>query len=212
MTDALNKYILEHIDEEPRLLQRLNREAHRDLLWPRMLSGHLQGRILYMLCQMIKPQRILELGTFAGYSALCMAEALDDTGELHTIEVNDELEPFAQGFFDQSAHAHKIHLHLGDAMEIIPTLEDDFDLVFIDANKRHYADYYRAVFDRVKVGGYIIADNILWDGKVAEPLKSGDKQTQGILEYNQMLKDDNRVELVILPIRDGMSIARKKKA
>lgn len=210
MDKKLEEYILNHIDKEPSILTKLNREAHRDLLWPRMVSGHLQGRILYMLCQMIRPKRILELGTFAGYSALCMAEALDEDSEIHTLEVNDELEEFAQGFFDQSEHGHKIKLFIGDALEIIPQLEDTYDLVFIDANKRHYPEYYEAIFEKVNVGGYIIGDNILWDGKVCKELQPNDKQTQGILAYNKMIQEDERVENVILPIRDGMIIARKK--
>ncbi len=210
MNSELEKYILEHIDAEPTLLKRLNREAHRDLLWPRMVSGHLQGRILYMLCQMIQPKRVLELGTFAGYSALCMAEALPEDGEIHTIEVNDEIEEFAQGFFDLSEHGHKVKLHIGDALEIIPTLDDVFDLVFIDANKRHYEDYYNSVFEKIRSGGYLIADNILWDGKVVEKVEAKDKQTQGILAYNDLVQNDARVEVVIFPIRDGMSVARKK--
>ncbi len=209
MKETLDQYILRHIDEEPALLKKLDREVHRDLLYSRMISGHLQGRILYMLCKMINPHRVLELGTFAGYSALCMAEALDDGALIHTIEVNDELEDFAQRFFDQSPVGDKIKLHIGDAMEIVPKLEERFDLVFIDANKRNYVDYYNMVFDMVNPGGYIIADNILWDGKVVEEVLAKDKQTQGILAYNKMVQEDERVENVILPIRDGMMVARK---
>ncbi len=210
METRLEEYILNHIDKEPELLTQLNRKAHRDLLWPRMVSGHLQGRILYMLCQMIQPKRVLELGTFAGYSALCMAEALADNAEIHTIEVNDELEDFTQPFFDASPYKDKIKLIFGDALEIIPTLTDQYDLVFIDANKRHYPQYYEAIFEKVNPGGYIIGDNILWDGKVVEEIPSKDKQTQGILKFNDLIQNDDRVENVILPIRDGMIIARKK--
>jgi len=209
MKERLEHYINQHIDAEPPLLQQLDRAAHRDLLYPRMVSGHLQGRILYMLCQMIKPKRILELGTFAGYSALCMAEALQDDAIIHTIEVNDELEDFAQGFFDASPYGDKIKLHIGDAMEIIPQFDEKFDLVFIDANKRHYVDYYNAVFDKLNSGAYIIADNILWDGKVIEDVQAKDKQTQGILAFNELVQADDRVENVILPIRDGMMVVRK---
>jgi len=209
MKERLEHYINQHIDAEPPLLQQLDRAAHRDLLYPRMVSGHLQGRILYMLCQMIKPKRILELGTFAGYSALCMAEALQYDAIIHTIEVNDELEDFAQGFFDASPYGDKIKLHIGDAMEIIPQFDEKFDLVFIDANKRHYVDYYNAVFDKLNSGAYIIADNILWDGKVIEDVQAKDKQTQGILAFNELVQADDRVENVILPIRDGMMVVRK---
>ena len=210
MQERLEQYISQHISEEPALLKQLDRQAHRDLLYPRMVSGHLQGRILYMLCQMIQPKRVLELGTFAGYSALCMAEALKEDAILHTIELNDELEEFSQSFFDQSEHGSKIKLHIGDALSIIPTIHESFDLVFIDANKRNYIDYYNLVFDNVTAGGYIIADNILWDGKVAAEVTSNDKQTQGILAFNKMVQGDDRVENVILPIRDGMIVVRKK--
>lgn len=210
MQERLEYYIQQHIDQEPELLQELDRDAHRNLLYPRMVSGHWQGRLLYMLCQMIQPHRVLELGAFAGYSALCMAEALKEDGLIHTIEVNDELQDFAQGYFDASDYGDKICLHIGDALEIIPQLDEKFDLVFIDANKRHYVDYYNMVFDRLNPGGYIIADNILWDGKVVEEVAGKDKQTQGILAFNKMVQEDERVENVILPIRDGMMVVRKK--
>lgn len=210
MLERLEQYIINHIDEEPAILKKLEREVYRDLLYSRMISGHLQGRILYMLCQMIKPKRLLELGTFAGYSALSMAEAIDDDAILHTIEVNDELEDFSQRFFDASGLGHKIKLHIGDALVIVPSLKLTYDLVFIDANKRHYVDYYNMVIDRVNAGGYILADNILWDGKVVKEVAAKDKQTQGILEFNKMVQEDNRVENVILPIRDGMMVVRKK--
>ncbi len=210
MNYKFDDYIAEHIDSEPEVLVELDRAAHRDLLWPRMVSGHLQGRILYMLCRMINPKCVLELGTFAGYSALCMAEAMEENSVLHTIEVNDELEEFSQKFFDKSEFGHKIKLHIGDALEILPQMDEIFDLVFIDANKRHYEQYYNLVIEKVRSGGYIIADNILWDGKVVEEVEAKDKQTQGILAYNKLVKEDDRVEVVILPIRDGLSIARKK--
>lgn len=209
MEERLEHYISHHIDKEPALLKNLDRAVHRDLLYPRMVSGHLQGRILYMLCQMIKPNRILELGTFAGYSALCMAEALSSDAIIHTIEVNDELEDFTQAFFDDSEYKDMIKLHIGDAAEIIPALNEKFDLVFIDANKRHYVDYYNMVFDMLNPGAYIFADNILWDGKVVEEVAAKDKQTQGILAFNKMVQEDDRVENVILPIRDGMMVVRK---
>lgn len=210
MNSSLTEYILHHSEPEPELLQQLSREAHRDLLWPRMISGHLQGRLLYMFCQMIKPKCVLEIGTFAGYSALCMAEALDDHAELHTIEINDELEEFFQRFFDASPHGHKIIPHIGDALDIIPTMNLTFDLVFIDGNKRHYTNYYNLIFDKVNPGGYIIADNILWDGKVVQTVTNKDKQTQGIIDFNTLIQQDDRVENIILPIRDGMMLLRKK--
>lgn len=209
MNTKLDDYILQHIDKEPDLLHQLNREAHRDLLYPRMVSGHLQGRILYMVCCMCRPKRILELGTFAGYSALCMAEALKDDGLLYTIEINDELEDFAKRFFDKSEHGHKIKQLIGDALEIIPTLDELFDFVFIDANKRHYIEYFTLLIDRITPGGYILVDNILWDGKVVEEIAAKDKQTQSIVAFNKMIAEDTRVENVIFPIRDGMSLIRK---
>ena len=209
MATKLDDYILQHIDKEPELLHQLNREAHRDLLYPRMVSGHLQGRILYMLCCMCQPKRILELGTFAGYSALCMAEALNEDGILHTIEINDELEDFAKRFFDKSDHGHKIRQHIGDALELIPTFNESFDFVFIDANKRHYIEYFELLIDRINPGGYILVDNILWDGKVVEEIAAKDKQTQSIVAFNKLISEDARVENVIFPIRDGMSLIRK---
>lgn len=209
MDPLLEQYIIQHISKEPELLEKLNRAAHQDLLYPRMVSGHLQGRILSMLCHMSKPKRILELGTFAGYSALCMAEALSEGGELHTIEINDELEMFSDTFFEQSQDRDKIFTHIGDALEIVPTIPGFFDFVFIDANKRHYVDYYHLIIDRVPSGGYILADNILWDAKVVQDVASKDKQTQGIIAFNKMVQEDDRVENVILPIRDGMMLLRK---
>ncbi len=210
MTQELEEYILKHIDEEGELLVQLNRDTHVTLLRPRMLSGHLQGRILKMLCRMVSPRYILELGTFAGYSALCMAEALPPDGELHTIEVDDEIEDFARSYFDQSPHAHQIHMHIGDALEIIPRLEPTFDLVFIDADKRSYIEYYNLVFDKVRSGGLILADNTLWDGKVIATPTPTDAQSQGILRFNEMIAADNRVEKVILPLRDGLTAIWKK--
>ncbi len=208
--DKLEDYILQHIDTEPELLQRLYREAHQDLLWARMMSGHLQGRILRMICQMVRPHRVLELGTFAGYSALCIAEALSDDALIHTMEINDELKDFAQRFFDESPHGHKIKLHIGDATLLLSGLNEVFDLVFIDADKRHYVDYYEAVFEKVVHGGYLIADNVLWSGKVVGKVVEKDKQTQGVLAFNELIAKDERVEKVILPIRDGMTLIRKK--
>lgn len=206
----IDDYILSHIDEEPPQLARLNRDAHVNLLRPRMLSGHLQGRILKMLVRMIKPRRILEIGTYTGYATLCLAEALPEGGEVHTIEINDELEDFIRRQFDASDVGDKISLHIGDAMEIIPKLGGYFDLVFIDADKRLYADYFDLVFDKVNAGGLILADNTLWDGKVIEPLHPNDKQTIGILNFNEKIKNDPRIEKVIVPLRDGLTIIFKK--
>ncbi len=207
----LEEYILQHIDKEPDHLARLDRETHLYHLRPRMCSGHLQGRLLKMFVRMIKPQNVLELGTFTGYSALCLAEGLlDENAHVHTIEIDDELEDFIRLQFDKSPLAQQITLHIGDAKEIIPNLDQTFDLVFVDANKRHYVDYYNMIFDRVSSGGFIIADNTLWDGKVVDWGKKLDDQTKGILDFNDLVAADDRVETVILPLRDGLTILYKK--
>lgn len=211
MQEELEDYILKHIDAEGDDLRRLNRETHLYHLRPRMCSGHLQGRMLKMMVRMIRPQHILELGTFTGYSALCLAEGLaDDSCRLDTIEIDDELEDFIRAHFDASPLAPRINLHIGDARDVLPTIEGDFDLVFIDANKREYCQYYEMVFPRVASGGFIIADNTLWDGKVVDWGKKLDAQTEGILRFNDMIASDDRVEKVILPIRDGLTIIYKK--
>ena len=212
MQEELEEYILSHIDAEGKVLSDLNRATHLYHLRPRMCSGHLQGRMLKMFVRMIRPQRILELGTFTGYSALCLAEGLaDDSCEVHTIEIDDELEDFIKSHFALSPLANRITLHIGDAREVLATINGDFDLVFIDANKREYCEYYNLVFDRVRPGGFIIADNTLWDGKVVEWGKKLDAQTAGILQFNDMGAADERVEKVIVPIRDGLTIIHKKR-
>lgn len=212
MQEELEEYILSHIDAEGKVLSDLNRATHLYHLRPRMCSGHLQGRMLKMFVRMICPQRILELGTFTGYSALCLAEGLaDDSCEVHTIEIDDELEDFIKSHFALSPLANRITLHIGDAREVLATINGDFDLVFIDANKREYCEYYNLVFDRVRPGGFIIADNTLWDGKVVEWGKKLDAQTAGILQFNDMVAVDERVEKVIVPIRDGLTIIHKKR-
>lgn len=210
MTDSIEEYILQHIDEEGDLLKNLNRDAHVNLLRPRMLSGHLQGRLLKMFCRLVQPKRILEIGTYTGYATLCLAEGAPDDAEIHTLEVNDELEDFIMKHLHKSKLEDKIHLHIGDALKIIPTLNETFDLVFIDANKRHYCQYYDLIFDKVRPGGLIIADNTLWDGKVLETPHHTDKQTIGIQEFNNMIAKDNRIEKVILPMRDGLTLIWKK--
>lgn len=210
MTEQLDDYILRHIDAEPEHLHRLWRATQLHLLYPRMASGHLQGRMLVMLTRMIRPQRILELGTFSGYSALCLAEGMPETAELHTIEVNDEQEDFTRPWLEQSPWADRIHLHIGDAMDIVPTLGGQFDLIYIDADKRHYADYYRLVMPYLNNGGFIVADNTLWDGHVVDPEHQHDAQTQGILAFNDLVAQDTQVEKVILPMRDGLTLIRKR--
>jgi len=208
--EAIENYILSHIDQEGELLKQLNRDAHVNLLKPRMLSGHLQGRMLKMFCRMIQPQYILEIGTYTTYATLCLAEGAVDDAEIHTIEVNDELEDFIMKYLHKTKLKDKIHLHIGDAMQIIPKIDRTFDLVFIDANKRHYIEYYKLIFDKVRPGGLIIADNTLWDGHVLETPKPSDKQTIGIQQFNDMLAKDDRVEKVILPVRDGLTLIWKK--
>lgn len=209
MNDQIEDYILKHIDAEPPMLNKLYRDTNLYHLYPRMCSGHLQGRILKMLTTMIKPKRILELGAFTGYSALCFAEGMPEDAELHTIEIDDESEDWLLERFSQSPAADRIHLHIGDALEVVPTLGDRWDLVFIDANKRNYVDYYNMILPLVSPGGYIFADNTLWDDKVADGEIHRDKQTVGILDFNDLVAQDSRVEKVILPLRDGLTIIHK---
>ena len=208
--EELEDYILAHIDPEGETLAKLDRDTHLYHLRPRMCSGHLQGRLLKMFVRMAAPRRILELGTFTGYSALCLAEGLAEDGELHTIEIDDELEDFIRTHLSQSPYGSRITLHIGDARDVLAQIDQMFDLVFIDANKRQYCEYYDLVFDHVTPGGFILADNTLWDGKVAEPGKKIDAQTQGILDFNDKVAHDPRVEKVILPLRDGLTIIYKK--
>lgn len=211
MNEQLNDYILNHIDAEPEHLYRLERDTHLRLLYSRMCSGHLQGRLLKMLVRMAKPERILELGTFSGYSAQCLAEGLlSGDAQVHTIEIEDELEDFLRQHFADSPVGHRIHLHIGDASQILPQLNLMFDLVFIDANKRHYPQYYELVLPWLTPGGFIIADNTLWDGHVTDPAYDHDHQTQGIRQFNDHVAADNRVEQVIVPLRDGLTLIRKK--
>lgn len=212
MTDQLEEYILAHIDSEPELLRELNRDAHVNLLHPRMISGHLQGRLLKMITQMINPLRALEIGTYTGYSAMCIAEGLQETGELHTIEIDDEMEVFISKYLNRFEYRDKIKLYLDDALNIIPKFEDEsFDFVFIDADKRSYSEYFSLVFNKVRIGGFILADNTLWAGKVVQDVESNDWQTKGIIEFNELLQNDNRIEKVIIPIRDGLTLIRKIK-
>lgn len=204
------EYIVAHSDVEPDYLALINRKTHLKMINPRMMSGHLQGRALSMFCNMIKPERILEIGTFTGYSALCMAETLGDTGVIHTIERDDELEDFILENFELSGLTNKIKLHIGDAIDIIEKLDEVFDLVFIDGDKREYAVYYDAVFPKVRNGGFILVDNTLWDGKVLKHVSANDMQTIEIMRFNDKIAQDNRIEKVMLPLRDGLTIIRKK--
>lgn len=208
ISDELDEYCVAHTSTENEILSKLNRETHAKVLQPRMLSGHFQGRFLSMLSHMIRPMNILEIGTYTGYSALCLAEGLQENGQLLTIDVNEELEDFVRSFFNQSPLKDKIEFRIGNALEIIPTLTQTFDLVFIDADKLNYDKYYDLVFDKVRQGGYIISDNVLWSGKVADPSKK-DKDTVSIRAFNQKLHDDPRTENILLPIRDGLIVVRK---
>ncbi|MBN2175172.1 MAG: O-methyltransferase [Bacteroidales bacterium] len=207
---SIEKYIEDHTSPESDLLQRLNRETHLKLVYPRMLSGHVQGKFLEMISNLLKPESILEIGTFTGYSAICLANGLSDTGKIITIEINPELEPISGKYFRQSGVEKKIVQYFGDALDIIPVLTDVFDLVFIDANKENYLDYYQLVFNKVKPGGLILVDNALWDGKVTEPGKKHDKETEGINRLNNFVQNDDRVENILLPLRDGIMMIRKK--
>lgn len=206
----LEKYILEHAEQEDPVLQELERETFLKVLRPRMLSGHLQGKMLELFSQMIQSKRILEIGTYTGYSAICLAKGLQEDGMLHTIEVNDELESMAQKYFEKAGMKDQINQHIGDAKTIIPSLNESFDLVFIDGDKREYSTYFDLVIDKVRTGGILIADNILWDGKVVEEVEAKDEQTKGILAFNEKIKNDPRVSQVILPIRDGLMLILKK--
>ena len=208
--EALDQYTVQHSEDEPELLQALTRETYQKILQPRMLSGHYQGRVLSIISKLIRPKTILELGTFTGYSALCLAEGLQKDGELHTIDINDELVAFQRRYFDQSEYGAQIHQHLGPALEIIPKLNLTFDLVFMDADKLNYINYFYKIIDKLNPGGVILSDNVLWSGKVIEPLDKNDISTKIVLDYNRLLKEDERLETVLLPIRDGLTVSIKK--
>lgn len=207
----IEEYSDKHTSPESELLAKLNRETHVKILQARMLSGHIQGRVLSMFSHMMRPENILEIGTYTGYSAHCLAEGLTENGKIITIDVNEELEDFTRKFFNESPLADKIDYRIGDAGEIIPTLTETFDMVFIDADKMNYHKYYDLVFDKVRIGGYIISDNVLWSGKVAD-IQEGkkiDKDTQNLLNFNKMCHDDPRTENLLMPIRDGLMISRR---
>ena len=210
--DLLEKYIHENSSPEEALLHELDRETHLRVINPRMISGHIQGKLLELLVKMLRPKSILEIGTFTGYSALCMAAGLEDGATIDTCEVDDELESIAQSFFDRSPHGKKIKMHIGSAMEIAPTLGKQFDLVFIDGDKREYPAYYNMLFENnlIHSGSILLADNILWYGKVVQPVAHNDHHTQALIEFNRMVVEDSRVESVILPLRDGINIIRVK--
>ena len=207
----IEEYILSHIDPEPELLKKMTREANIKLLRPRMISGNIQGRLLKMLVAMFKPLNILEIGTYTGYSAICLAEGAPINAKVVTIEIDDEMEEFIKGYFQKSEYGHKIELRIGDALKVMNNYEDNyFDLIFFDANKRDYLSYYNLAINKLRTGGIILADNTLWSGKVVEDKYFNDEQTQGVMVFNNYIKDDVRIEKVILPIRDGLTIIRKK--
>lgn len=207
--ETLDNYVCAHTSPENALLAKLNRDTHVNVLQPRMLSGHFQGRVLSMLSHMVRPERILEIGTYTGYSALCLAEGLQETGKLITIDVNRQLEDFVRNYFAQSGCDARIDFRIANAIDLIPQLDEQFDIVFIDADKMNYINYYQLVFDKVKKGGYILADNVLWSGKVTGDYEKLDKDTRLLMDFNRLVQEDPRVENVLLPIRDGIMIARK---
>lgn len=208
----LEDYILQHSDEEPPMLAKLNRDAHVKLLRPRMMAGHLQGRVLKMFCRMLRPKRVLEIGTYTAYATFCMAEGIDQDAVIHTVEVNDEMEPFVRPYLEQSPDRAKIRVHWGDVSEVLPKLNETFDLVYIDGDKRDYCAYYDLVFPYVRAGGLMLADNTLWSGKVVDgDAPASDMQTKGILAFNEMIKADKRVEKVMLPLRDGLTVIWKNE-
>ena len=210
LPEAIQEYVARHSDEESPLLARLNRETHAKVLAPRMLSGHVQGRVLSMLSHMIRPKLVLEIGTYTGYSALCMAEGLATDGKLITLDKNEELEAMVRGYISEAGLEAQIDYRLGDAMALIPEIDGPFDLVFIDADKINYYNYFKLVVDKVRPGGFIIADNVLWSGKVIETEKKIDKDTQAIIDFNRLIDADDRVENVLFPVRDGLMVIRRK--
>ncbi|TXK76169.1 O-methyltransferase [Mesonia sp. K4-1] len=208
LPEDINQYVEQHSQQEPELLQKLQRETFQKILQPRMLSGHFQGRVLSMLAKLIRPKSILEIGTYTGYSALCLAEGMDPDGNLYTIDKNEELEDFQRKYFDLSPWGKQIHQYVGNALEVIPQIDVEFDLVFIDADKQNYPNYFDIILPKIKSGGVILSDNVLWSGKIVESVKKGDNDTEALLLYNKKINEDPRVETVLLPIRDGLTVTR----
>ncbi|TGD57748.1 O-methyltransferase [Flavobacterium humi] len=208
LSDDLEEYIEQHSEKEPELLAQLNKETYQKILLPRMLSGHFQGRVLSMISKLARPVNILEIGTYTGYAALCLCEGMQENGQLHTIDIKEELIDFQRKYFDRSPWGNQIVQHLGQAVDIIPGLDMKFDLVFIDADKENYINYFHMIVPKMNKGGIILSDNVLWSGKVVQPLAPNDLSTKILLEYNRLLKEDPRVETVLLPIRDGLTVSR----
>ena len=209
--DKLNEYLINHSEKEPELLSNLNRETNLKVLQPRMISGAYQGRLLSLISKIINPKKILEIGTFTGYSTLCLAEGLHENGEIHTVDINEELYDLQRKYFKKSSFNNNITQHLGNALDIIPKLDRDFDLIFLDADKINYPKYLDILIVRLKKGGVLLSDNVLWDGKVLNEISHKDKSTKAIVKYNELLNNRSDMDSVILPIRDGITISRKKK-
>jgi len=210
LPEAIDNYAVAHTQAEPDILAQLTRETYQKILQPRMLSGHFQGRLLSLLSKIVNPKTILELGTYTGYSAICLAEGLKENGELYTLDINEELQTIQNKYFELSGFRKSIHQHLGKALEILPNLDMKFDLVFMDADKPNYPAYFNLIIDKLNPGGILLTDNVLWSGKVVETLKKDDESTRALLEYNKLVATDPRLETVMLPIRDGLSLSRKK--
>jgi len=210
LPEKIDQYASDHSEKEPELLKELFRETWQKALVPRMISGHFQGRILSMISKLIQPKSILEIGTYTGYSALCLAEGMKENGRLHTIDHNEELYDFQRRYFDRSAHKDQIKQYVGQGLDIIKDIDGPFDLVFIDADKANYSNYFKAVIDKMNSGGVILSDNVLWSGKVTETPSPNDEDTIALIAYNKMMNEDPRIETVLLPIRDGLTISRVK--
>ena len=210
LPEKLDDYVVAHSQKEPKLLQQLSRETWQKVLAPRMLSGHFQGRVLSMVSKLINPKNVLEIGTYTGYSALCLVEGIQPKGKLHTIDTNEELYDLQRKYFDKSGFGNQIIQHTGNALNIIPTIDKTFDLVFIDADKQNYPNYLEIILPKLKSGSVILSDNVLWTGKVIEKIQKGDKDTEALLKYNKMINEHSQLETVLLPIRDGLTLTRVK--
>lgn len=209
ITEHIEEYARLHSQPEPEVLKKLSRETQAKVMFPRMLSGHLQGRLLSLISQMINPKKILEIGTYTGYSCICLAEGLQKGGRLHTIELNEELETMIMAYLKEAGIEDRVKLHIGNALDIIPRIKEPFDLVFIDADKENYSRYFDLVFPRLRIGGFILADNVLWSGKVLDKPEAQDADTKALAQFNQKIQRDKRVQHLLLPLRDGLMIIRK---
>ena len=210
LPEKIDIYVVEHSQQEPLVLKELSKETWQKVLNPRMLSGAFQGRVLSMISKLIQPKNVLEIGTYTGYSAICIAEGLADEGIIHTLDKNEELEDLQNKYFEKSGYRNQIKQYFGNALEIVPEMDEKFDLVFIDADKSNYPNYFNLIIDKMNPGGIILSDNVLWSGKVVESLDPKDIDTKALIEYNKLLNSDDRIETVLLPIRDGLTISRVK--